>query len=150
VGQITKPQLPILSSKLGETVDLGFKAKSRKPRSSSPCAWCRLHTVSLDLSITRPLSTQHVLDRPGPLHQVSYSCRRSSSLPAMLHLSPTRHETSNRVSPHRTYSWVEPQKFPRFKFKPRQVNYSSQIKQGTDHMVSRYVDARPVQQKPRK
>jgi hypothetical protein len=74
VGQISKPQLPVLrpklgnvsewfgcqttrtiatgfEAKLGKTVDLGFESKPRNSRSSSPCAWCRLHTASLDLSI---------------------------------------------------------------------------------------------------
>jgi hypothetical protein len=46
----------------------------------------------------------------------------------MLHLSSTHHEISKHVSSHETDSRVEPPKFPGFKFKPRQVNYSSQIK----------------------
>jgi hypothetical protein len=53
---------------------------------------------------------------------------RSSTLSTMPHQSPTYHETSKCVSPHKTYSRLKPLKFPRFKFKPRQVNYSSQIK----------------------
>jgi hypothetical protein len=56
---------------------------------------------------------------------------RSSLLPAMPNLSPTHHETSERVSPHKTDSRVEPPKFLGFKFKLRQVNYSSQIKPRT-------------------
>jgi hypothetical protein len=47
----------------------------------------------------------------------------------MSHLSPTHHEINKCVSPHETYIRVEPSKFPRFKFKPKQVNYSSQFKQ---------------------
>jgi hypothetical protein len=49
-------------------------------------------------------------------------------LPAMPHLSPTHHETSKCVSPHKIDSRVEPPKFPGFKFKPRHINYSSPIK----------------------
>jgi hypothetical protein len=60
--------------KLGETVELGFEAKSRNPHISSPCAWCRSHTTSLELS----RSSGHwvpdlCLTIPDLLHQVSYS-----------------------------------------------------------------------------
>jgi hypothetical protein len=43
-------------------------------------------------------------------------------------MSPTNHETSKHVSPHEIDSRVAPQKISEFKFKPRQDNYSSQIK----------------------
>jgi hypothetical protein len=65
----------------------------------------------------------------GPLSEVVLS--QYSSLPTMPHLSPTHHETSKHVSPHETDSRVEPSKFSGFKFKSRQVNYSSQIKPKT-------------------
>jgi hypothetical protein len=87
VGQITKPQLPILrhkprnpsewfwgqttrtiatgfEAKSGETIDLGFQTKIWNSRSSSPCARCRPHTVSLDISIIRQPSIWPVLDHP--------------------------------------------------------------------------------------
>jgi hypothetical protein len=57
----------------------------------------------------------------------------------MPHLSATHHETSKRDSPHKIDSRVEPQKLLEFKFKPRQVNYSSQANQGSDHLVSQYL-----------
>jgi hypothetical protein len=40
-----------------QTVNLGFEAQPRNPRSSSPRVWYRLHTAPPDLSITRPSST---------------------------------------------------------------------------------------------
>jgi hypothetical protein len=40
-----------------QTVNLGFEAQPRNPRSSSLRARCRLHTTPPDLSITRPSST---------------------------------------------------------------------------------------------
>jgi hypothetical protein len=46
----------------------------------------------------------------------------------MPHLSPTHHETSKCVSPHKTDSRVRQLKSSGFKFKPWQVNYSSQFK----------------------
>jgi hypothetical protein len=151
VGQITKPHMLVLSpkpknlskwfwgqttrtvsisfeAKLGETVNLGFEAKLRNLWSSSPYARCRSHTTSPDLSIIRPLSTQHVLDHPRSSAPSLLLLPQSSSLPIMPHLSPTHYETSTCISPHETDSRVKPPKFPGFKFKPRQVNYSSQIK----------------------
>jgi hypothetical protein len=75
---------------------LGFEAKPRNLRSSSPYAWCRPHTVPLDPPIIRPLSTQPVLDHP-------WSCPpcRTCHLHTMPHLSPAHHETSKRDSPHK-------------------------------------------------
>jgi hypothetical protein len=127
VGQITKLQLPVLRPKPGETVDLSFEAKPRNPCSSSPCAWCRQHTTSFDLLIIWPPSTRPVVDHPWSSAPSLLLLPRSSSMSAMPHLSPTHHETSKCVSPHETDSRVEPPKFPGFKFKPRQINYLSQI-----------------------
>jgi hypothetical protein len=115
-------------AKPGETVDLGFEAKPRNPRSSSPHAWCRSHTTSPDLSVIWQPSTRPMLHHPWSSAPSLLLLPRSSSLPAMPHLSPTHHKTSKRVSPHETDSRVEPLKFSRFKFKPLQVNNSSQIK----------------------
>ncbi len=50
----------VLRSNHSQTVDLGFEAQPRNPRSSSPRARCRPHTVPPDLSIARPPSTRHV------------------------------------------------------------------------------------------
>jgi hypothetical protein len=72
-----------------------------------------------------------VLDHPQFSAPSLLLLPQSSSLPTMLHLSPTHHETRKHVSPHKTDSRVEPPKFPGFKFKPRQANYSSQIKPRT-------------------
>jgi hypothetical protein len=115
-------------AKPGETVDLGFEGETRNTRSSSPCARCRPHTASPNLSIVRPLSTQPVLNHPRSSTPSLLLLPRSSSLPAKPHLSPICHETIKHISPHQTNSRVEPPKFPGFKFKPREVNYSSQIK----------------------
>jgi hypothetical protein len=151
VGQINKPQLPVLRPKTGnpsewfwsqtirtvvtdfevksgEIVELGFEPKPRNLRSSSPYARCRSHTASLDLSIIWLPSTRSVLDHSRSSAPSLLLLPRFSLLLAMLHLSPTHHETSKHVSPHETYSRVEPPKFAGFKFKLRQVNYSSQIK----------------------
>jgi hypothetical protein len=49
-----------------QTVDLGFAAHPRNPRSSSPCARCRLHTVPPDLSTARPPCTRLVLFTRSP------------------------------------------------------------------------------------
>jgi hypothetical protein len=48
-----------------EIVDFGFEAQLRNPRSSSPRARCRLHTVSSDLPIVWPPSTRPV--RPSSI-----------------------------------------------------------------------------------
>jgi hypothetical protein len=42
----------VLRPNNSQTVDLDFEAQPINPRSSSPRAWCRPHTVSPDLSIT--------------------------------------------------------------------------------------------------
>jgi hypothetical protein len=135
-SQTRKPVATGFEVKPGETVDLGFEAKPRNLRSSSPCAQCRPHTVSSDLSIIRPPSARHVLDHSQSSVPGLLLLPRSSSLPVMPHLSPTHHEISKRNSPAKIDSTVQPSKFHGFKFKLRQVNYSSQSNQGTDHLVS--------------
>jgi hypothetical protein len=47
-----------------QTVNLGFKAQPRSPRSYSPRARCKLHTTPSDLSSTRPPSTRPVRSSP--------------------------------------------------------------------------------------
>jgi hypothetical protein len=54
----------------------------------------------------------------------------------MPHLSPAHHETSKRDSKNETKIKIKQSKCPRFEFKLRQVNDSSQLSQGTDHLVS--------------
>jgi hypothetical protein len=109
-------------------VDLGFEAEPKNPCSLSLSAWCRPHTTLPDLLIVRLPSTRPVLDHPRSSTPSLLLLPRFSSLPAVPHLSPTRHETSKHVYPHNTDNGVEPPKFPGFKFIPRQVNYSSRIK----------------------
>jgi hypothetical protein len=60
---------------------------------------------------------------------------RSSSLHAMPHLPAAHHETSKRDSPNEKRV-KEKQNYHRFKFKPRQVNNSSESNQVTVHLVS--------------
>jgi hypothetical protein len=60
-----KTVIVILRPNHWQTVDLNFEAQPRNLRSSSPRARCRPYTVSLDLSITRPLITRPV--RPSAL-----------------------------------------------------------------------------------
>jgi hypothetical protein len=54
----------------------------------------------------------------------------------MSHLPPTHHETSKLDSPNETEIMVKLPKCLGFKFKPRQVNDSSLLNQGTGHLVS--------------
>jgi hypothetical protein len=58
-----------------------------------------------------------------------------SSLYAMPHLPHAHHETSKHDSPNETKIKVKQTNRPRFEFKPRQVNNSSQSNQGNDHLV---------------
>jgi hypothetical protein len=68
------------------TIDHGFEAQPRNPRSSSPCARCGPHTAPPILSTARPRSTQLV--RPSPV-----LCTRSPTpttvLVAARHATPT-------------------------------------------------------------
>jgi hypothetical protein len=161
VGQITKPQLPVLQpkpenqsewfwvqttrtvatgfeAKSGETIALGFEAKPRNPCFSSHCARCRPHIVSPDISIVQPPSTWPMLGHLQSSAPSVLLLPRSSSLPTMSHLSPTHHKTSKHDSPHE-HIGVKQLKYPGFEFKPWQVNDSSQSNQGTDHLVSQHV-----------
>jgi hypothetical protein len=151
VGRITKLQLPVLRPKLGnlserfwgqttrtiatdfeakqgETIGLGFEAEPRYPCTSSPCARFRPHTASPNLSIIRESSTRSVLDHSRSSAPSVLLLPRSSSLPTKPHQSPIHPETSKHISPLKTDSRVKPPKFHGFKFKARQVNYSSKSK----------------------
>jgi hypothetical protein len=123
-GHTTRTVATNFEAKPGETVDLDFEVELRNPHSSSPCAQCRPHTASPNLSIVWPPSTWPVLDHPQSSAPSLLLLPQSSSLPAMPHLSPIHHQTRKHISPHETGSRVEPPKFPEFKFKTRQVNYS--------------------------
>jgi hypothetical protein len=127
-GQTTRTVATDFEAKPGETVDLsfdlGFEAKPRNTCSSSHCARCRPHTALSDLPIVWLSSTRHMLDQSRSSAPSLLLLPRSSTSPAMPHLPPTHHETSKHISPHETNSRIEPPKFPVFKFKPRQVNYS--------------------------
>jgi hypothetical protein len=61
---------------------------------------------------------------------------RSSSLHAMPHLLVAHHETSKHDSPNKTKIKDKQNELSRFEFKPRHVNDSSQLNQGTDNLVS--------------
>jgi hypothetical protein len=50
-GQTIRTIATAVEIKSGETIDLDFEAKQKNPCSSSPYAWCKLHTMSLDISI---------------------------------------------------------------------------------------------------
>jgi hypothetical protein len=57
----------------------------------------------------------------------------------MSHLPPAHHETSERDSPNEVkIKEKQKQNYPRFEFKPRQVNDSSQSNQVTVHLISHY------------
>jgi hypothetical protein len=100
-AQITKTVLPVLRSNR-KTVDLGFEAQLRNSRSSSHRAQYGLYTMSPGLLIVRPSSIRPVLDHPRSSAPGLLLLPRSSSLSAMMHLSPTHHETRKCDSPHET------------------------------------------------
>jgi hypothetical protein len=54
----------------------------------------------------------------------------------MPHLPPAHHETSKHDSSNETGKTKTKRNYLGFKFKPHQVNDSSQLNQGTDHLVS--------------
>jgi hypothetical protein len=112
-----------------QTIATGFEAKPGNPRfSSPPRVRYGSHTMSPDLLVIRPPSTRLVPDHPRSSTPSLLLMPRSSSLPAMLHSLPTHHETSKHVSPHRITEpgFIQP-KCAEFKFKLKQVNYSSHI-----------------------
>jgi hypothetical protein len=124
-----------------QTVNLGFEAQPRNPRSSSLCVRCRPHTAPPDLSITWPPSTWHVW--PSPV-----LCTRST-IPAMI-LIAARHATPATCTlwdkQRRFSKWNKDKRktkwnYSGFKFKPHQVNNSSQSNQETDHLVFHLVSA---------
>jgi hypothetical protein len=86
--------------KLGAIVDLDFKAQPKNPLSSSPCARYIPHTASPDLLIIWLSSTCPLFDYPRSFALGLLLLPRSSSLPAISHLSPINHETSKHDFPH--------------------------------------------------
>jgi hypothetical protein len=97
----TKTVRVVLRPNHSQTVDLGFKAQPRNPRSLSPHAQCRPHTAPLDLSITQPPSTD-LCDHPWSSAPVLLLMPWSSSPRATPHLPPAHHETSKCDSPNET------------------------------------------------
>jgi hypothetical protein len=126
----------VLRPNHSQTIDLGFKAQPRNPRSSSPHAQWRPHTTPLDLSIARSPSTWPV--RPSLI-----LCTRSPT-PAMIlvaarHVAPatcTPRDKQTRFSERDKYKRKIKWNCSRFEFKPCQMNDSSQSNQGTDDLVS--------------
>jgi hypothetical protein len=57
----------------------------------------------------------------------------------MPHMPHAHHETSKHDSPHETKNKGKTMNYSRFKFKPRQVNDSSQSNQETDLLVSYFL-----------
>jgi hypothetical protein len=68
-----------------QTIDLGFEPQPKNPRSLSPRARCRPHTVSPDLPIIRPLITRPL--RPSPF-LYTMSSTPSMTLVAAHHTAP--------------------------------------------------------------
>jgi hypothetical protein len=127
-AQTEKPMSSILRLKSGENFDLSFKAKPRKfVLLIYLCTVQTAYSIT-DLLIVWPPSTRGVLYHSRSSAPSLILLSRSLLLLVMPHLSYTYHKTSKHVSLHKTYSRVELPKFLGFKFKPRQVNYSSQIK----------------------
>jgi hypothetical protein len=128
----------LLRSNHSETVALGFEDQPRNPRFSSPRARCKPHTAPPDLSIVRPPSTQPV--RPSMV-----LCTRSPTPTTIIIIA--RHDAPTTCTPRQkqtrfsneTRIKVKQPKCPGFKFKPLQVNDSSQLNQGTDHLVSQFL-----------
>jgi hypothetical protein len=80
----------VLRPNHSQTVDLGFEAQPRNPRSSSLHARCRPHTAPPNLSITRPLSIRPV--QPSPV-----LCTRSPT-PTTIQIA-TRHVAPANCTP---------------------------------------------------
>jgi hypothetical protein len=119
-----------------QTVDLGFEAQPRNTRSSSPRAWCRPHTSPPDLSIARPPSTRPV--RPS-LVLCTRSPTPATILIATRHAAPatcTQWDKQTRFFERNKDKRKTKRTYLKFEFKPHQVNDSSQLNQGTDHLVS--------------
>jgi hypothetical protein len=116
----------VLKPSHSQIVDLRFEAQPRNPRSSSPRARCRPHTAPPDLLIAQPPSTRPV--QPSPV-----LCRRSP-IPATIlvttrHAAPTTctpRDKQPRFSNRNNDKRKTKQNNPGFKFKPHQVNDSSQ------------------------
>jgi hypothetical protein len=123
----------------GQTVATGFETKPENPCfSSPPRVRCGLHTVSLDLPIIQPLSTQLVPDHPRSSAPSLILQPRFSSLPAMSHSPPTHNETRKHISPHQiTQFGVSSTKIHWIQIQTKESQLLiAQIDQGTNHLVS--------------
>jgi hypothetical protein len=134
-GQITETVPVVLRPNHWQTIDLGFEAQPRNPRTSSPRAWCKLHTVPPDLSINRPLSTWHV--RPSPI-----LCTRSSTPATILvtvrHAAPaayTPREKQTRFS-KRTKDKGKTTEPSRIRIQTLSSQWFITIKPRSNHLVS--------------
>jgi hypothetical protein len=155
--KLAKPVLLVLRPNHSQTVTIGFEAQTDE----KPSEWFwgqtthkpsilvlrlnqetrdpRLHVHGADHKRRHPTSRSpghwvpDLCDHPQSYAPGLLLLLRYSSLHAMLHLPPAHHKTSKYDSPNETkIKW----NCPGFKFKPRQVNDSSQSNQGTDHLVS--------------
>jgi hypothetical protein len=88
-------------SNYSQTVNLGFEAQPRNPRSSSPRAWYRPHTTP-PTSRSPGHRVPNLCDHPRSSAPGLLLLPRSSLLHAMPHLSPSHHETSKHDSPNET------------------------------------------------
>jgi hypothetical protein len=132
----------------GENHPSGFEVKpltNHRPwfwgSTKKPALFVSMCTVHTAHSATRPLdhpATEYLTCAtfPSPLHQVSDSHHnpRCCTPCHTCHLHTTRQ--AKRDSPMKQRIKVKQPKCPRFKFKPRQVNDSSESNQGTDYLVA--------------
>jgi hypothetical protein len=111
----------VLRPNHSQTIDLGFEAQPRNPRSSSPYTRCKPHTASPNLSIARPPST-------WPMWPSPVLCIRSAT-PAMI-LVAACHAAPATYTPRDKQTWFSKrnkdkrktkQNYPGFEFEPRQT-----------------------------
>jgi hypothetical protein len=88
-----------------------------------------------DLPILQPPSTRPVIDHLRSFAACLLLLHRSSSLPVMSHLSHTHHETSKCDFPHKIHS-SRITEMSQIQIQKWHINDSSQLNQGTDHLVS--------------
>jgi hypothetical protein len=138
-AQITKPSTLVLRPNHWQTITTSFEARLANPCFSSPtCVWCESHTVSPDLLIIYPPSTQLVPDHSWSSAPGLLLLPWSWSLSTMSHSPPTHHETSNRISPNRiTQFRVSSTEMHRIQLQTKSNQLLIiQINQGTNHLVS--------------
>jgi hypothetical protein len=120
-----------------QIVPAGFEAQTGKPVATDFDAKPRNRTLCPPTSRSSGHQVPNLcLTIPDPLHQVSFSCDNPCHCQPSrtCHLHTTRQ--ANTILYTNRIIRVEPLKSPGFKFKLRQVNYSSKSNQDTDHLVS--------------